>query len=84
MELTLPDDLLRGQNVTEEQLLFNLALGLYIDGKVTLGRAALIAGMPKSAFLDELGQRRIPVHYDADDLESDLQTLRALERKSES
>lgn len=82
MELKLPDDLLKGQEVTEEELRFDLALGLFIDRKVTLGRAARIAAMSKPAFLDELGKRKIPVHYDAQDLESDLRTLRALEEQT--
>jgi len=79
MELSLPDELLRGTQLTEDQLRLDLALGLYFDGKVTLGRGAEIAGISKPAFLDELGKRRIPVHYGRDDLEADLKTIAKLQ-----
>lgn len=53
---------LRGRAMTEDELRFDLALGLYVDEKVTLGQAAQVAGMSTPAFLDELGKRKIPVH----------------------
>lgn len=79
MDLTLPDDVLNWQRVTEEELRFDLALGLYIDEKATLGQAARIAGLSTPAFLDELGKRKIPVHYGIEDLAADEATLRSLE-----
>ena len=79
MDLTLPDDILKGRRMTEEELKFDLALGLYIDEKATLGQAARIAGMSTPAFLDELGKRKIPIHYGIEDLAADEATLRALE-----
>lgn len=81
MQLTVPDDVLEGRKLTQAELLFDLALGLYVDGKLTLGRAAQLAALSKSAFLDELGTRRIPVRYDTDDLRSDLRTLSVLREK---
>lgn len=67
--------------MTEDELRFDLALGLYVDEKVTLGQAARVAGMSAPAFLDELGKRKIPVHYYVEDLDADMNTLRALERR---
>lgn len=84
MEFTLPDDILKGNQVTAEELRFDLALGLYVDEKVTLGQAARIAGMPSPAFLDELGKRKIPVHYSVEDLAADETTVRALVNGSRS
>jgi predicted HTH domain antitoxin len=84
MELHLPDQLIRGIDMTEAQWRLDLAIGLYVDRRVTLGRGAEIADISKSAFLDALGTRRIPISYDSADLESDLQTiakLRGLEPK---
>jgi predicted HTH domain antitoxin len=80
MQLTLPDDLLSGQNLSERDLMLHLALGLYIDDKVTLGRASRIASMSIPAFMDELGKRKIPINYDVEDLEADIQTLKSLEK----
>ena len=78
MELHLPDELVRGIDMSEEQWLLDLAIGLYVDRRVTMGRGAEIARLSKPAFLDELGRRQIPVDYDADDLERDSQTISEL------
>ena len=80
MNVTLPDHLIMGIELTEREVVFELALGLYIDHKATLGQAARLAGMSRPAFLDALGERRIPIHYDEADLASDLQTLHVLKR----
>lgn len=46
--------------------------------KITLGRAARIAGLPQAEFLKGLGRRGIPIHYDVADFAADLETLAAL------
>lgn len=79
MKLNLPEPLITGLVLTEQDLLFELALGLYADRKATLGQAARLAGLSRPAFLDALGQRQLPIHYDEDDLEADIQTVRRLE-----
>lgn len=81
MELTVPDELIQTTNLTQDQLRFDLALGLYIDQRITLGRGAEIAGITKPVFLDELGKRKLPIHYDAEDLQADLETIAALQTK---
>lgn len=64
--------------MTREEWLLDLAIGLYVDQRVTLGRAAEIAGISKPGFLDVLGKRRVPINYDVADLESDLETIASL------
>ncbi len=61
---------------TVASLLFGLAVGLLLDGRLTLGRAAGLAGFSKIAFLEELGRRRIPMPYDEQDLKADVLALR--------
>lgn len=78
MELRLPDQLIRGINMTEEEWLLDLAIGLFVDRRVTLGRGAEIAGISKPAFLEVLGRRKIPINYDEADLESDVKTIARL------
>lgn len=39
MEIRLPDELVRGIDMTKEQWLLDLAIGLFIDRRVTLGRS---------------------------------------------
>jgi predicted HTH domain antitoxin len=75
MEIRVADELVRGIDMSKEQWLLDLAIGLFVDRRVTLGRGAEIAGVSKPAFLDALGQRQVPINYDAADLESDLKTI---------
>ncbi len=83
MQLTVPDELVQTMKLTPDQLRFDLALGLYVDQQVTLGRGAEIAGISKSAFLDELGKRKLPINSDAEDFQADLETIAALQTKRE-
>jgi hypothetical protein len=46
--------------------------------KVTLGQAARMAGLAQADFLRELGKRRIPIHYGAEELAEDLKVVDAL------
>jgi predicted HTH domain antitoxin len=78
MELTVPDEIAAQTGCSEGELLFDLAVGLFLDGRLTSGHAAHLAGLSKIAFLDELGRRRIAMPYDEQDLATDLQTLREL------
>jgi len=66
------------ETISEEEARLDIALGLFADRKVTLGRAALIAGVTQLAFQRELGRRGIPIHYDIEDLEADLRTVESL------
>ena len=75
MQLTIPDDQIEGIALTEHNTLFVLALGLYVDQQATLGQAARLAGLSRPAFIDALGERQIPIHYDEADLDADLRTL---------
>ncbi|MFO1432834.1 MAG: UPF0175 family protein [Candidatus Competibacteraceae bacterium] len=78
MTLSLPEPLLEGILLTEQELRFELALGLYVDQRATLGQAARLAGMSRPAFLDALGARHLPIHYDEADLDADLQVIHHL------
>ncbi len=70
MPVLLPEDIER--QFTSEDLRLHLALGMFLDRRVTLGQGAAIAGLSQSEFLHELGARRIPVHYDAADAAADI------------
>ena len=75
MELSLPDNIVAGLNLTQDEWKLELALGLYIGNRISLGKAAELAGISKPHFFDELGKRRLPVDYDIEDLDSDLATI---------
>jgi len=52
-----------------------VALHLYKNDTISLGKAGEILGLSKQEMLHLLSIRRIPINYDADDLNSDLETL---------
>lgn len=55
-----------------------LALELYREGKVSLGRAAELCHTPLELFMEFAGRHEVPLHYGADDLEEDRRTLQRL------
>ena len=76
MQITLPSDL--EQRLDPRQVHLDLAVGMYAASRVTLGRAAAIAGVSQMDFQRELAIRKVPLHYDQADLAADLQAVREL------
>ena len=74
MVIPLPDEL--EADLTAQEAALHLALGLFLDQRATLGQGAAIAGISQSEFLRELGQRRIPVHYEESDALADVAAAR--------
>ena len=72
MIVELPDAALEGTGMTPELAKLEVAIGLYRDRKVSMGRAARIAGIPRPLFQRELGKRGVTVNYDVQDFEEDL------------
>ncbi len=76
MNVSLPKQI--EERLTPQTAALQLAIGMFVSEEATLGQAAEIAGMTQAAFLRELGQRRIPIHYGAAELMEDLQTVAEL------
>jgi len=55
-----------------------LALGLFREDKVSLGRAAELCQMPVEQFVEFAAQHNVPLHYGAEQLEEDRRTLERL------
>lgn len=70
MPVLLPEEIER--QFTPEDIKLHLALGMFLDHRVTIGQGAAIAGLSQSEFLHELGERKIPVHYDEADARADI------------
>jgi predicted HTH domain antitoxin len=81
MVIEIQDEALRGLRLTQSQALVDLAVGLFTERRITLGRAAEIAQQTQLAFQQELSRRGIPIHYDVEDLLADVSTLAALREK---
>lgn len=52
-----------------------LALHMYKNDAISLGKAGEILGLSKQEMLHRLSVRKIPINYTTDDLNSDLETL---------
>jgi predicted HTH domain antitoxin len=61
-----------------DSLSLPLAIGLFVSEDATLGQAAEVPGLAQADFLKELGQRRIPFHYLAEELAEVLRVVEAL------
>jgi predicted HTH domain antitoxin len=81
MTVTLPENISALQKMSESEIKLELALSLYTARKVTIIQAADIAGIGFFEFQELLRDRKIPQHYDVQDLEDDLQTLRELKNR---
>lgn len=79
MIVELPDAEVRGTGLTSQWAKIEVAVGLYRERKVSLGRAARLAGLSSPEFLREAGRRGATVNYDASDLESDMAALASLD-----
>jgi predicted HTH domain antitoxin len=78
MMVSMPSEAADGSAISESDVLKELAIVLYAREKLTIGRAARLAGMDKWAFNDLLADREIPMHYGLKELEQDLATARSL------
>jgi predicted HTH domain antitoxin len=53
-----------------------VAVALFAEGKMSLGKAAEISGLPKDEFMRAVGKRGIPVfNQDPEELDQDLEVL---------
>ncbi|CFJ34599.1 MULTISPECIES: UPF0175 family protein [Brevibacillus] len=84
-QVSLPDDFLpllnqRNTNVSlDDQVKVTLAVGLFLEKKVTLARAAELAGKSLSDFIDYLSDRGIAwMEYTEEDRRLDDQTIAKL------
>jgi predicted HTH domain antitoxin len=66
------------EHLSKQDTALHLAVGLFVAEEVTLGQAAEVAGLSQTKFLQELGRRRIPMHYGSDELAADLEAVDSL------
>jgi predicted HTH domain antitoxin len=78
MVITISDEVLKAAKLDEQGLKRELAAALFERDRLTMGQAARLAELSHIEFQHLLAERRIPVHYGADEFEQDLNTLRNL------
>jgi predicted HTH domain antitoxin len=74
--LQVPQDILDSARLTIPELQVELAVYLYSQGRLSVGKARELAGMSLWEFRQLLASRRISPHYEEKDLDQDLATLR--------
>ena len=79
VDIKLPSELLRAADLEEsslsEEVARLLALELYREDKVSLGRAAELCQTPLAAFMDFAANHGVPpLRYSFEDLEEERQT----------
>jgi predicted HTH domain antitoxin len=87
VDVKLPSELLRVANLEESSLSEEaarlLALELYREDKVSLGRAAELCQTPLAAFMHFAAKHGLPLlRYSFEDLEEERQTVDGLDRRS--
>ena len=84
VDVKLPSELLRVANLEESNLSQEaarlLALELYREDKVSMGRAAELCQTPLAAFMDFAAKHGVPpLRYSFEDLKEERQTANRLE-----
>ena len=82
IKLQLPKEIVKAveapDNQLETALWQKIVLELYREERVSFGKACELLGMTKWDFTDLLREKDVPLPYDEDDLEDDLQALKDL------
>ena len=78
--LDVPQEVLDSARMTLSELKVELALHLYGQRRLSIGKARELAGMSLWEFRQLLASRHIAPHYGEQDLEEDVDTLRRMGR----
>jgi predicted HTH domain antitoxin len=78
--LEIPGEVLHAARLTPQQIKVELAVHLFQQEKLSFGKARQLADMTIWQFMQLLGSRGIPIHYDVAKYEEDLATLKRLGR----
>jgi predicted HTH domain antitoxin len=78
--LELPRDVLDSARISVSELKVEIAVYLYVQGRLSIGKARELADMSLWEFRQLLASRRIAPQYDVAELDEDLVTLREMGR----
>jgi predicted HTH domain antitoxin len=77
----IPQDILDSARLTVPEVQQELALWLYAQGRLGIGKARELAGMSLWEFRQLLSSRKISPHYEINELEEDKSTLDSLKKE---
>ncbi|ACK71880.1 protein of unknown function UPF0175 [Gloeothece citriformis PCC 7424] len=76
MSLIISDEILNATGMSASELLIEIAVMLFQQERASLGKASKIANMNYVEFQQLLAQRNISMHYDVEEFEEDIKTLK--------
>lgn len=76
--IEIPREIIHVTRMSPQALKRELAVYLFEQGKLSFGKAREMAEMTGWEFQQLLGNKGIPIHYDLEDYEEDLATLKEL------
>jgi predicted HTH domain antitoxin len=76
--LVIENQILDWADVSEGQLLEDIAIMLYQRKKLTFGQAAQMAKLNYAEFQFLLGKNHIPTNYDVPELIEDMETIKKM------
>jgi len=77
MSLIISDEIVKASGLSEEKLLTEVILMLFQQDKITLGKAAELLNISQITFQKLMGERGINIHYDVEELQEDIEHLKA-------
>ncbi len=80
MSVIIPDDILQSARISEAELKLEIAIMLFQQDKISIGKARRLAEMSLLEFQREIARRNICIHYDVEEFEEDIKTLKQLGR----
>lgn len=75
MTIEITDDILSKTRLSKKEILLRIAIMLFAEEKLTLGQASKLAGLHQIQLQKELAKRKIPIHYDVEEFQQDLETI---------
>jgi predicted HTH domain antitoxin len=78
--LEVPQDILDSARLTMSELQIEMAVYLYSQRRLSIGKARELAGLSLWEFRQLLASRHISPHYDETDLDQDVATLQEMGR----
>ena len=79
-QIDIPQDILDSARLSPEALKQEIAISLYAQRRLSIGKARELAGVSLWQFRQLLGSRELPAHYDETELLEDLETVSSWDR----
>jgi predicted HTH domain antitoxin len=75
MLVNIPDDIANVKSLSQDDIVLAIAIQLYVDEDISLGKAAEITGMSRFDFQKLMADKNIPLRYDIPDLQRELENV---------